>query len=169
MPSENGGNRKLTTIEELYLRYRGHLYRLCRRYLPSGHDADDLVQTVFLKAMRGLPAFKGEAGHFTWLYRITVNECLSYLKKNRHRYETYNEAVGVPEDDTAPDYAERRELWHRMLFGFGRTDRTVILLHAFEGVPVAEVAEILQVSRQVIHRRWSRIRSVLRQRIRRES
>jgi RNA polymerase sigma-70 factor (ECF subfamily) len=58
-------------------RHRRSIYQLCYRFVANHEDASDLSQEVFLRAYRGLRAFKGNSSLSTWLYRIAVNVCLS--------------------------------------------------------------------------------------------
>ena len=75
------GNRRAYT--ELMHRYQEKIYWVARRMLGNHADADDVVQEAFLKAFLSLGDFRGEAGFYTWLYRIAVNLSLNALRK-RH-------------------------------------------------------------------------------------
>lgn len=64
--------------------YQEQLYWNIRRMVLTHEDADDVLQNTFLKAWTGLEGFRGESKLSTWLYRIAVNETISFLeKKNR--------------------------------------------------------------------------------------
>jgi RNA polymerase sigma-70 factor (ECF subfamily) len=58
-------------------RHRRPVYQLCYRFVGNHEDASDLSQDVFLRAYRGLRAFRGQSSLGTWLYRIGVNVCLN--------------------------------------------------------------------------------------------
>src|SRR6516162_10171910 len=58
-------------------RHRRSVYQLCYRFVGNHEDASDLSQEVFLRAYRGLRSFHGGSTLATWLYRITVNACLT--------------------------------------------------------------------------------------------
>ncbi len=66
-----GGRRE--AFGDLVARYQPRLYRTVARLVGSAEDAADVVQDTFLAAYRSLPAFKGDAAFFTWLYRIAFN------------------------------------------------------------------------------------------------
>lgn len=68
---------------ELVDRYSQRIYWTVRKLVVSHHDTDDVVQNVFLKVWNAVGDFRGEAGLFTWLYRIAVNESLSLLRSRR--------------------------------------------------------------------------------------
>lgn len=64
-------------------RYSQRIYWTVRKIVVSHHDADDVVQNVFLKVWGSASGFRGESGLFTWLYRIAVNESVSLIRSRR--------------------------------------------------------------------------------------
>ena len=65
--------------------YSEKIYWLVRRFVCIHEDADDLVQEIFVKIWKSLPSFRGEANLYTWIYRITINEALNFLRKRKVR------------------------------------------------------------------------------------
>ncbi len=70
---------------EVIARYSRPLYWQIRRMVQRHEDADDLLQNTFMKAWSSLDAFRGEARLGTWLYKIAINESLTFLEKERKR------------------------------------------------------------------------------------
>jgi len=70
----------------LIRKYQKRVYWLVRKMVIDHDDANDLTQEVFVKIWFHLEDFRGEAGLFTWIYRIATNECLGFLKKKRRRF-----------------------------------------------------------------------------------
>ncbi len=68
---------------QLVDRYGRRIYWTVRKIVVSHHDADDVVQNVFMKVWSSADRFRGESGLFTWLYRIAVNESLSLIRSRR--------------------------------------------------------------------------------------
>ncbi len=68
---------------EIVKHYREQLYWQIRRMVLSHDDADDLLQNTFIKAWLNIEYFRGEAKLSTWLYRIALNECLTFLNKQQ--------------------------------------------------------------------------------------
>ena len=67
-------------FEDLYRAHAGRLYSLVFRMTGSVHDAEDMLQEVFLHAHRKLSSFRGDSTLGTWLYRLAVNHCLDVLR-----------------------------------------------------------------------------------------
>ena len=72
-------------FEEVIARYGEPLYWQIRRMVQSHEDADDLLQNTFLKAWSSIENFRGDAKLSTWLYKIAINEALSFLDKESRR------------------------------------------------------------------------------------
>lgn len=66
--------------------YQRRIYHVIRRMVLIHEDADDLTQNTFIKAFRYLEKFREDSGLYTWLYRIAVNETLSFLEKKKKRF-----------------------------------------------------------------------------------
>lgn len=65
--------------------YSEPLYRQIRRLVVSHEDSNDLLQNTFMKAWMSMDGFRGDAKLSTWLYKIAINESLSFLEKERKR------------------------------------------------------------------------------------
>ena len=63
--------------------YSERLYWHIRELVCTHEDADDLLQSTFIRVWKGLPTFREESNLYTWLYRIATNEALTFLKKRR--------------------------------------------------------------------------------------
>src|ERR1700753_3719882 len=80
------------------------VYRLARRILADPAEPADATQEVFVRVMRSVVGFRGDAAFGTWLHRVTVNVCLTMLKKRSKARETGVVAGRTPfamPDDTA--------------------------------------------------------------------
>jgi RNA polymerase sigma-70 factor (ECF subfamily) len=155
------------------------VYALARRMLANPDDAADATQEVFIRVMRSVLGFRGESAFGTWLHRVTVNVCLTQLKKKAKARETgavaASTAFGVPgdprlerlaTDDAGPEeYAERGDLAARCEAAVQQLPedaRTVVVLRDIEGLPTKDVAQLLGVSENVVKVRLSRAHARLR-------
>ena len=129
-------------------RYKERLYRLLIRMLQVHEDADDALQTTFIRLWEKHPGFKGEAKLYTWLYRVASNEALMLLRKRKKlpledADETLADSDG-PEPQVDGDKASR--LLFESLDTLPPRQRAVFCLRYFEEIPYQEIAAMLDVS-----------------------
>jgi RNA polymerase sigma-70 factor (ECF subfamily) len=117
-------------------------------------DAQDASQEVWVRVWRNIRNFRGESAFTTWLYRITVNTCLSLRQREARRdeRELRDEMPYLPEPaggDADPEAAalnvERREQIKAALVHVRAEHRAALVLRHMEGLSYAEIAEVLQV------------------------
>ena len=76
-------------------RYSRQIYWHIRRMVLLHEDADDLTQETFIKAWNSIEKFRGDSQISTWLYRIAINETLTFLEKNRNNTISLNSPEGA--------------------------------------------------------------------------
>ena len=137
-------------------RWGDMVYRLALARTASVPDAEDVFQEVFLRYFRHEEKFYSDEYRKAWLIRCTVNRCKSLLsspwRKRIVPLETA-EQVGVEDD--------YREVYSAVL-ALPAKYRSVIHLHYFEGLPVAEIAQTLNVPEGTVKSQLSRGRALLR-------
>ncbi len=74
-----------SAFEELVRKYQNYIFRLAFSMVKNEEDAKELTQEVFIKVYTSIQGFTGRSSLSTWLYRITYNLCLDYIKKNRKK------------------------------------------------------------------------------------
>jgi RNA polymerase sigma-70 factor (ECF subfamily) len=144
---------------QLYERFHRAVYRLAVR-MAGRQEAADLTQEVFLRVFARISSFRGAAAFSTWLYRVTVNECLRYLRNRARRPETL---VKEP-PCLIPDGVHRLEqadLLERALTRLEGQLRAVFLLRECEGLTYAEIATILDIPTGTVASQLSRARGEL--------
>ena len=146
--------------------YQGHydkVYRLCLGYVNGDEIlAKDLAQEVFIKVWEHLDQFKQKSSIGTWIYRITVNTCLLFIRKNKKGSYSLPE---LQEDDTNAEEQEkahqnRLKQMYACIQQLKETERIVILL-VLEGLPQKEISEITGHSHQNIRVMVHRIKEKL--------
>ena len=158
-------------FERLVETYENKIYTLAPRMSGSPDDAGDIAQEAFLAAWRGLPAFRGEAGFATWLYRLASNAAIDYLRrqrKQRGELSLDDEELGLDAVDAGPgpqDAAEGEEVRSAVAAGLGALSeghRQVLVLRELQGLSYEEIAAVLAVDLGTVKSRISRARSALR-------
>ena len=134
---------------EIFRRYRADVARLVFRMVGHAPDGEDLIQEVFLQVHRSLGEFRGQSRFSTWLHRVTVNVVLMARRAARSRPAL---AADPPDEGRAderllPDEdvvrTQRIAAFRRVLDRLPEKKRTVYILHELEGLPPAEIAEIV--------------------------
>lgn len=158
----------------LYHDYKSKVYGTVTHVVGRTDELDDIVQTVFLEIHRSLPKYRGQSKLSTWIYRISVNVALQYIRKRKRRRvflffkDDERQAEGMGHD-LRPRY-EHRDLMHRvhgLLEKLTEKKRVVFILHEFEGVPLEEVARICDVPLNTVRSRLHAARTELIGRMRR--
>lgn len=166
------------SVEEVFRDYAPRIYMLARRLLGNDADAEDVTQEVLLQLVRKLDTFRGESAFPTWLHRVTVNAALAHRRKRASRSEQQtlepldsfaeDGYPGVPVNrwSVQPDQAlldrETRDLIEKAIARLPDLYRDVYVLADVEGLPNAEIAEILNLSVPAVKSRLHRARLLMR-------
>lgn len=152
------------------------VYTLALRMCGSPEDALDLAQETFLRAWSALPNFRGNSSFSTWLYRLTYNACVDFLRKNSLRREVSlpltQEAPDVPDHTGDPHQAlerkERRQALERGLAQLPEHYRSVLVLRELSGLSYQEIGDVLKLDLGTVRSRLARARGELRKILRKD-
>jgi RNA polymerase sigma-70 factor, ECF subfamily len=141
-------------FRQLVREHSGLVYRVALRILGV-QDAQDASQEAWVRAWRNIENFRGDSAFSTWLYRITVNTCLSARRKEARRKEreySGDELTFLPEPqggeadpEAAALNAQQREDLLAALGHVRAKHRAALVLRHMEGLSYAEIAQILDV------------------------
>lgn len=138
------------------------VYRLLVR-MVGWEDAEDVLQQVYLQVFRTLGQFSSQSQFETWLYRVSVNESLQFLRKQRRRrLDSLESDVMDRRPDQERDF-DHKELMERALARLEPELRSLFLLREVENLSYAEIAEALQIPEGTVASRLSRARQLLKQ------
>ena len=152
-----------TAFDALYAAHVDRVFALCLRMTADERWAEELTQTVFVKAWRKIGSFRGEAAFSTWLHRVTVNTVLDDRKSRNRRpaqLSAVPEAVWRGQRAPGSDAAARLEL-ERALASLPERARMAIVLHGVEGYAYEEVAELMGVAVGTVKSHIHRARALL--------
>ena len=147
----------------IYQDHYDKVYRLCLGYVNGDESlAKDITQDVFIKVWEHLDQFKQKSSIGTWIYRITVNTCLLFIRKNKKG--SYNIPEIQQDDPNVIEEEKTRQNRLKQMYAciqqLKETERIVILL-VLEGLPQKEIAEITGHSHQNIRVMVHRIKEKL--------
>ncbi len=147
--------------ERLSALYLDCIYRVAMNGCKNSADAEDVVQTVFLKLWESNMSFTDDEHAKRWLIRVAINECYSLWRSPwRRRVGSLEELTQEPIFST-PEKSELYYAVKEMPIKY----RQVVYLYYFEGYSVKETAEILKVSETAVQTRLLRARKQLKDRL----
>jgi RNA polymerase sigma-70 factor, ECF subfamily len=163
----------IDSFNQLILRWERPIYALAYRTIGREEEARDVCQEAFLRAYRALPGFKGEAKFSSWLYRITLNLCRDWIRKQRRQPVSQ-----VPEDtdidelaaargpvESIEELVARRELSsvvEEAMAQLPEEQRTAIILKEYHGMTFQEIADLQGCPLSTVKTRLYQGLSVLR-------
>ena len=162
-----------SAFEELVRTYEKRVYHLALRMCGNVDDAYEVAQEAFLSAWKRKRFFRGDSSFSTWLYRLTSNAAIDFLR--RQRRQGGSDGVSLDDEDTflevadpAPSphqQAERLELRDALARGLGALSpehRQVLLLRELQGLTYEEIAAALELDLGTVKSRIARAREKLR-------
>jgi RNA polymerase sigma-70 factor (ECF subfamily) len=167
------------SFNQLVTRWERPIYALAYRTLGREEDARDVVQEAFLRAYRGLRGFKGEAKFSSWLYRITLNLCRDWIRRERRapivQVPEGVDPVDLADERVAPqesveELVARREMSNavaKAMAELPEEQRTAIMLKEYHGLTFQEIADMLDCPLSTVKTRLYQGLSVLRRRLER--
>ena len=169
----------VAAFDRLITKYRERVYGIVYNMTSSREDAADLTQDAFIKAFQSIHRFGGQSSFFTWLYRITVNLCRDWIRRERRA-----PLVAVPEGvdptdladeraspiESVEDLVARREMSAavaKVMAELPEEQRAAILLKEYHGLTFQEIADMLDCPLSTVKTRLYQGLSVLRRRLER--
>jgi RNA polymerase sigma-70 factor (ECF subfamily) len=155
-------------FEQLVQKYQQAVFNTIYRYIGNQDDVQDLAQEIFIKVWRNAGKFKGKSKFSTWLYRIVVNHCINYRRKNKLRHVSLDEMTEKGKTPEAlkvePDWEQMRkvELVRRAVDELPDRQRMALVLSQYEEKSYKEIAEIMKVSLSSVESLIFRARSALK-------
>ena len=154
--------------------YQKQVYHLALRTVGNPEDAADMTQEAFLRAYRAISSFRGDSKLSVWLYRLTQNVCIDFLRSRGRRptvsLTVENEADEVQELDVADDRFDPEEQYQRKalrdavrrgLDALPAEYRAILVLREINGLSYAEIGEQLQLEEGTVKSRLFRARKKL--------
>ena len=163
-------------FEELLLLHQKKVYNLCLRMSANPDDALDLSQEAFLKAWKSLGQYQFEASFSTWLFRLTSNVCIDFLRRKKRRQETSltesyegsdeGAELSIADPQPLPEQQaitnETRLELAQAMARLAPDHREILQLRVIENLPYEQIAEILDIRVGTVKSRLARARLSLR-------
>ena len=142
------------SFNELILRWERPIYALAYRTIGREEDARDVCQETFLRAFRALPGFRGQAKFSSWLYRIALNLCRDWIRRERRAptalassdVDLMELAATAEPSESIEDVVVRKDLARaveRAMASLPEEQRTAIVLKEYHGLTFQEIADVV--------------------------
>jgi len=166
------------SFNQLIKRWERPIYALAYRTIGREDDARDVVQETFLRAFRGLSGFKGQAKFSSWLYRITLNLCRDWMRRQRRSpvmlapdgvdlVELAGESENVETADAAVERKDLSRAVARAMTALPEEQRAAIVLKEYHGLTFQEIADLLGCPLSTVKTRLYQGLTVLRKELER--
>jgi RNA polymerase sigma-70 factor (ECF subfamily) len=144
-------DKKHYAFNILVRKYQEKIYYFVRRLVINHDDADDVVQNIFIKVWHNLDSFRADAKLFTWLYRIAVNESLSFIKSKQLRSflslsSPEAASIRVLNDDNYFDGTEIQKRLREAIALLPKKQQIVFTMRYYDDLSYDEMSEILGTS-----------------------
>ena len=161
--------------------YQNQVYHLALRTVGDVEDAADMTQEAFLRAWRSIDSFRGDSKFSVWLYRLTTNVCIDFLRSRGRKSAMSLTVEGEDEQpqeldisderydpETLFERAELRRSVQRGLESLPEDYRRILVLRELNGLSYAEIGEALQLEEGTVKSRLFRARKKLCEFLRRD-
>jgi RNA polymerase sigma-70 factor (ECF subfamily) len=172
-PPQADGKESTMTAADVFYAHAPQVYKVACSVLGNEADAEDVAQEVFLRLLRDLGSFRGEARLGSWLHRVTVNAALTYRRKILRRREVERSTLlarkkrVASESDASPAQRllnkEMRVLIERAIDHLPKIYRDVYVLADIEELSNSEIGKILNIGVPAVKSRLHRARSMMRE------
>lgn len=151
-------------FEQFYNQYKSRVYNLALNYVQNIEDAQEITQDVFVTVHNSLNTFQEQSAMSTWMYRITINKCLDFLKAKQRKkrfafitslfFENSNDLKHTPIENNHPgillENKEALEQLFEKINSLPENQKTALILHKIEQKSQVEVAEIMNLSTKAV-------------------
>jgi RNA polymerase sigma-70 factor (ECF subfamily) len=143
-----------SNFDDIIRDYYSKIYRFVYSFVRNEHDADDIVQNVFINAHKGIEKFRGDSSLYTWLTRIAINGVKSHYRKKK-LYSLFQQSeegdiMNEPRDDS--QNTERSAETNILLGKVGRAigdlpmrQKQVFVMKHINGMSIAEIVDVLRI------------------------
>lgn len=153
--------RNTAVFSQLIDAYQQKVFGTCISFVPNKEDAEDLVQEVFIEVYNSISKFKGNSKLSTWIYKITTNKCLEFIRKKNTKKRTgflkplFSEDFSIDKTSYFTEFnhpgfllenKELNETLFRAINSLPESQASVFTLHKIDGKSYQEIADIMEKS-----------------------
>jgi RNA polymerase sigma-70 factor (ECF subfamily) len=156
-------NNESRLFQELYNRYHRKVFEKCYSFIKDRNQASNFTNDILSKAYEKLPGFKGNASFSSWLYAITYNYCIDYLRlKKKLHYPNWNDRNELPDivDESEADLQDMTyDNLMKIMEMIHPEEKALLLMKYLDGLSGKQIAQTLRISEDAVKMRLKRART----------
>lgn len=141
--------------------YKDTIYTVCYMFSQNTAEVDDLYQEILINMWRSLPSFEGRSSLKTWIWRLSLNTCISYDRKRSSKGKALPLDMQINLYEDTDHDSKQIKMLHERINRLGVFDRAIIMLW-LENMPYEEIGAIVGISTKNVGVRLVRIREQLK-------
>ena len=149
----------------LYLMYSGSMFSICRRFIDNSADAEEILQDSFVKAFTKIGKLKDNSKFGSWLKKITINECVNFIKKKKIVFEEFSDSIQNIAYDDEQKFNINPELVNKEIANLPDGCRVIFNLYLIENYKHKEIAKMLNITESTSKSQYQRAKQLLKNRL----
>ena len=141
--------------------HRSTIYTVCYMFSKDEDEVADLFQDILIKLWEGFSKFRGESNINTWIYRVSLNTCISAERKKKRKGEILTLTMDINLFDDGDEDIKQIRMLQKRISALGPIDRAIVLLW-LENLSYEEIASIVGISVKNVSVRLFRIKEQLK-------
>ena len=141
--------------------YKDTIYMVCYMFSQNTAEVDDLYQEILINMWRSLPSFEGRSSLKTWIWRLSLNTCISYDRKRSSKGKALPLDMQINLYEDTDHDSKQIKMLHERINRLGVFDRAIIMLW-LENMPYEEIGAIVGISAKNVGVRLVRIREQMK-------
>ena len=137
------------------------IFTVCYLFSKDQDEVNDLFQETLINLWRGFDGFQGKCNVKTWIWRVSLNTCLTFERKKKRRVDTLPLTMDINLFTDTDDDTRQVQMLYRRINKLGMLDRAIILLW-LENMSYEEIGEIIGISTKNVSVKLVRIKEQLK-------
>ncbi len=154
-------NTKEQQFTDIIKKHERTIYTVCYMFSNDTDEVNDLYQDILVRLWQGFDTFEGKSDIKTWIYRVSLNYCINFSKKQKRQREHLNLGNAYPADGNSLEKNLQIKQLYKRINALGLVDRSVVLLW-LEGLSYDEIGAILGISVKNVSFKLVRIKEQLK-------
>ena len=148
-------------FEKMVREHRSTIYTVCYMFSSDRDEVADLFQEILINLWKGSGTFRGESGLGTWIWKVSLNTCISHDRSQRRKPRTEPLSLNIDLYEDQDESSKQAELLRGRIAKLGPFDRAIVLLW-LENLSYDEIGQIVGISAKNVSVRLVRIKEQLK-------